>query len=81
MTVKPIRNLNGHSIGPYRIHAGNTVPGVDVHCSSTESDIGATLHHAGWEGKAEHGKIKTGGNKEHVQTAREAVNMQWCIVP
>ncbi|CAD6197104.1 unnamed protein product [Caenorhabditis auriculariae] len=25
-TVKPIRNLNGHSIGQYRIHAGKTVP-------------------------------------------------------
>lgn len=25
-TVKPIRNLNGHSIAPYRIHAGKTVP-------------------------------------------------------
>lgn len=25
-TVKPIRNLNGHSIGPYRIHSGKTVP-------------------------------------------------------
>lgn len=24
--VKPIRNLNGHSIAPYRIHAGKTVP-------------------------------------------------------
>ena len=24
--VKAIRNLNGHSIGQYRIHAGNTVP-------------------------------------------------------
>jgi len=24
--VKPIRNLNGHSIGPYCIHAGKTVP-------------------------------------------------------
>ena len=24
--VKPIRNLNGHSIGPYRIHAGKSVP-------------------------------------------------------
>ncbi|KRZ52947.1 Methionine aminopeptidase 2 [Trichinella nativa] len=24
--VKPIRNLNGHSIGPYRIHSGKTVP-------------------------------------------------------
>jgi len=24
--VKPIRNLNGHSIGSYRIHAGKTVP-------------------------------------------------------
>lgn len=24
--VKPIRNLNGHSVGPYRIHAGKTVP-------------------------------------------------------
>jgi len=26
VAVKPIRNLNGHSIGPYRIHAGKTVP-------------------------------------------------------
>lgn len=24
--VRSIRNLNGHSIGPYRIHAGKTVP-------------------------------------------------------
>jgi len=24
--VRPIRNLNGHSIGPYQIHAGKTVP-------------------------------------------------------
>lgn len=24
--MKPIRNLNGHSIGQYRIHAGKTVP-------------------------------------------------------
>lgn len=24
--VKPIRNLNGHSVAPYRIHAGKTVP-------------------------------------------------------
>ncbi|KAF5907977.1 methionine aminopeptidase 2, partial [Clarias magur] len=24
--VKPVRNLNGHSIGQYRIHAGKTVP-------------------------------------------------------
>lgn len=28
--MKPIRNLNGHSIGPYRIHAGKTVPIVKV---------------------------------------------------
>ncbi|PAV84893.1 hypothetical protein WR25_25205 [Diploscapter pachys] len=25
-TVKPIRNLNGHSIGQYRVHGGKTVP-------------------------------------------------------
>lgn len=25
-TVKPVRNLNGHSIGQYRIHSGKTVP-------------------------------------------------------
>jgi methionine aminopeptidase len=24
--VKSIRNLNGHSIGQYRVHAGKTVP-------------------------------------------------------
>lgn len=26
LQVKSIRNLNGHSISPYRIHAGKTVP-------------------------------------------------------
>lgn len=26
LQVKSIRNLNGHSIAPYRIHAGKTVP-------------------------------------------------------
>ena len=26
LQVKAIRNLNGHSIGPYRVHAGKTVP-------------------------------------------------------
>lgn len=25
-SVKAIRNLNGHSLGPYQIHAGKTVP-------------------------------------------------------
>jgi methionyl aminopeptidase len=24
--VKPCRNLNGHSIAPYKIHAGKSVP-------------------------------------------------------
>lgn len=28
--VKSIRNLNGHSIGPYQIHAGKSVPIVKV---------------------------------------------------
>ena len=31
--VKAIRNLNGHSVGQYRIHAGNTVPIVKGMCS------------------------------------------------
>jgi methionyl aminopeptidase len=26
--IKSIRNLNGHSIGPYQIHAGKSVPMV-----------------------------------------------------
>lgn len=26
LVVKPVRNLNGHSIGQYRIHGGKTVP-------------------------------------------------------
>ena len=26
VAVKAIRNLNGHSIGPYQIHAGKSVP-------------------------------------------------------
>ena len=27
-SVKCIRNLNGHSIGPYQTHAGNSVPTI-----------------------------------------------------
>lgn len=26
LPIKPVRNLNGHSIGPYQIHAGKSVP-------------------------------------------------------
>merc|ERR1711972_1317286 len=26
LPVKPVRNLNGHSIGPYQIHGGKSVP-------------------------------------------------------
>lgn len=26
VTVKSVRNLNGHSIGPYQIHGGKSVP-------------------------------------------------------
>ena len=28
VTVKSIRNINGHSIGPYQIHGGKSVPSV-----------------------------------------------------
>ena len=38
--VKAIRNLNGHSVGQYRVHAGKTVPivkGIVI------------LYHAIWE--------------------------------
>ena len=28
LQVKPVRNLNGHSIGQYNIHAGKSVPVV-----------------------------------------------------
>jgi len=28
--VKTVRNLNGHSIDPYHIHAGKTVPCVKI---------------------------------------------------
>ena len=55
--MKPIRNLNGHSIGQYRIHAGKTVPIVKggeatrmevcicltEHLKSKEGDRGARL--------------------------------------
>ena len=37
---KAIRNLNGHSIGPYRIHAGKTVPIVK---GKQRTDIKNTL--------------------------------------
>lgn len=39
--VKPIRNLNGHSIGQYRIHAGKTVPIVKGG-EATKMEVGFT---------------------------------------
>ena len=39
--VKSIRNLNGHSIGPYQIHAGKSVPIVKGGCeASTKMEEG-----------------------------------------
>lgn len=26
--VKPVRNLNGHSMGPYHIHSGKSIPNI-----------------------------------------------------
>ena len=41
LPVKCIRNLNGHSIGPYRIHGGKTVPIVknDDHTKMEEGEL------------------------------------------
>jgi methionyl aminopeptidase len=33
-TVKVVKNLNGHSIDPYKIHAGKTVP-----CTKTNTNV------------------------------------------
>lgn len=41
-TVKPVRNLNGHSIGPYRIHSGKTVPIVKGG-EATRMEVGTLL--------------------------------------
>mmetsp|Transcript_80085 Transcript_80085/g.185980 ORF Transcript_80085/g.185980 Transcript_80085/m.185980 type:complete len:600 (+) Transcript_80085:81-1880(+) len=35
LPVKPVRNLNGHSIGPYQIHGGKSVPIVKNNDSTT----------------------------------------------
>lgn len=42
-TVKPIRNLNGHSIGQYRIHSGKTVPIVKGG-EATRMEVSASLN-------------------------------------
>ncbi|XP_056906802.1 methionine aminopeptidase 2-like isoform X5 [Takifugu flavidus] len=41
--VKPIRNLNGHSIGQYRIHSGKTVPIVKGG-EATRMEVSATMN-------------------------------------
>lgn len=43
LTVKPIRNLNGHSIGQYRIHSGKTVPIVKGG-EATRMEVSTTLN-------------------------------------
>ena len=35
--VKSIRNLNGHSISPYQIHSGKTVPIIKVTSATQQS--------------------------------------------
>lgn len=41
--MKPIRNLNGHSIGQYRIHSGKTVPIVKGG-EATRMEVSATMN-------------------------------------
>lgn len=36
--IKPVRNLNGHSIEPYKIHAGISIPMVNNHDESKITD-------------------------------------------
>lgn len=40
LQVKSIRNLNGHSIGPYRIHAGKSVPIVKASSGAGRPSLG-----------------------------------------
>ena len=42
IAVRSIRNLNGHSLGPYRIHAGKTVPIVKGG-DATRMEVGVFL--------------------------------------
>ncbi|CAD7693285.1 unnamed protein product [Nyctereutes procyonoides] len=49
--VKPICNLNGHSIGPYRIHAGKTVPIVKGEATRMEEGEGYAIETFGSTGK------------------------------
>ncbi|NWU97691.1 MAP2 aminopeptidase, partial [Upupa epops] len=53
--VKPIRNLNGHSIGPYRIHAGKTVPIVKGGEATRMEDYPVIL----WQTADHKGRVKT----------------------
>lgn len=49
--VKSVRNLNGHSIGPYQIHAGKSVPivkGGDA--TKMEEGEGVTAYRAHTQG-------------------------------
>jgi methionyl aminopeptidase len=60
--VKAIKNLNGHSINPYVIHGGKTVPIVKMHGDSRD------------ETKMEEGEyyaIETFGSTGHGQVYEE----------
>jgi methionine aminopeptidase len=48
--VKSVRNLNGHSIGPYQIHAGKSVPIVKGGDATKMEEGEEALSHSG-EGK------------------------------
>lgn len=37
--VKCVRNLNGHSIAPYQIHAGKSVPIVKVRIADADASV------------------------------------------
>ncbi len=60
--VKCIRNLNGHSIGPYRIHAGKSVPIVKGgEATRMEEGEFFAIETFGSTGQA----CKTGGLRRH----------------
>ena len=63
--IKSIRNLNGHSIERYRIHAGKTVPIVDHHDGNNERMEEGELYAIETFGSTGNGYVNEDGECSH----------------
>ncbi|CAJ1408009.1 unnamed protein product [Effrenium voratum] len=76
LPVKAIQNLTGHSIGPYKIHSGKSLPSVDT--GGNERMLAGELWAVETFGSAGGlGYVGNGGNCSHFMRTSSSAPSQW----